>query len=1808
MRGSWSARIVAGAICLGGLCLGAGTAAAQQYTVTTAGDLAAAIQAANAWTGPAAFAINFQTSGTIQPAAQMVIGLTLSNTSGLVINGNGATIDMAAANAGAGDRAFFIANGSIVMSNLTIANGKAVGGNGGNAAGGGAGLGGGIFVANAAAIPGTPELPTRVSLTDVFFTNNQANGGNGAGGGSASYEGWGGGGGGMGGNGGNFYRNGVDTSGGGGGGFGFGANGGDASPDGVAGNAGAMTIAGAAGGGSGGFNGAAGGAAGGGGGGGNDGFFQRGAGGGGGVGGQAPGSGSSAGYDGGTGGFGGGGGGSGNTDDTAGAGGFGGGGGSGDGSSIGGGSAGGAGGFGGGGGGNGFSAGSLSSPGGFGGGPGLANNTGSTPYGSTGGGGGAGLGGAVFVMGGASLAVNFSGANSTPLYTNNSVSGGSGGYVTNAGSAYGPNVFLGGDVTYTVTSSTLAVSGLGGGGNLADPNVANNRSDPNANGGLVKNGNGTLALSGWNTYSGPTTVNAGVLATSGSQAAMMGTSAVTINSGATLVIGQSNGVNADAGVAFNGGTLQLATTLTQTFAGLTVSQPSVLDFGSTMSALTMGTLSLAEPLAIWNFTSTARAVSVTSGTYSGSLSNVTFYSDAGQTSLGQTYLVGTFLTPQTINVANGADLTAAVASANAMTGSATIVLAPGATIQPAAQSVISLNAANTAGLSIVGNSATIDMSQANGGAGDRAFFIAGGNVTLSDLTIANGVARGGDGADGGGGGAGLGGGIFVAAGNQIPSSTITLPTDVTLANVTFAANTAVGGAGALVTAHAAGGGGGLGGAAGDTSGRGGGGGGGFGFGASGGSDSAGAAGAAVFTASGGGAAASGESGGANGGGGGGSGTEERSGGGGGIAGASATTNGGLGSGGWGGGGGGASFMGNAGDGGFGGGGGGGFSDANAGNGTNGGWGGFGGGGGYGLYVPSSGGPGPGGFGGGRAAEESDVGGPGGGGGMAAGGGAFVMAGATLRVVGGVFTANSVVSGSGNVNGSTYGTDLFLGANTTFDVPTTLTLRSLGGAGNVNDTNVYNQSVSAAQLAEAQGGVIKTGNGTLTLTGTSFYSGITTVHSGTLALAAVAKEQGTTVVTVGQNAGDVATLVLGSSSTLNLGGFNGTSGTDAALMIAQAAGSTGTVVIGSGAGSSGPSIGAREFTGGAGNATLRFTQQYAAGSGSNSIYPFLTSLTGTLGLVQDGAGTTLLQPLYGTNTFSGPVTVNSGTLATTGPAAALAGATSIAVNAGAALVLGQNNGIDDLASLTLAGGILQTGTSLSETLGALNVTAGTSLIDFLSNASTMTFSSLSLGGSLAIWNYSGTHDVVTIASGTATGSLAQITFYGDSGSTFLGYGGFDGTRLVPVAVPEPTTIALAVAGLTCASGMLRRKRFRNQHTLLVCLALVGGALSCTPASAQGFSTVTTPIQVPLHWRHINGDTSGPRKLGIYATLGGGSMPQLFEFDTGGDGFYATYATGSTSPWWGPAWTTTGGTFSQTYDSGHVYTGTAATTTVQLFASGTSSVPLLTAADTIVGQTTSIIDTKHGTEQLWPLPSGTSPPPIEQVFYGDFGMAPKRGQAGIDQLAAQLLYGPGLTAGFRVHASDESPWVQFGLSAADTALVATSFALNRDVTSGTSPAGVLYYENLVVTGSLSVIDGTREFKQPTGFIFDTGASTTIHSGTNIQFPLDLTKDAEGKRVKDLASVVVSGSSLVTGGWPAFMDLTASAAIKVDVQYKDGPYYLNTGIAPFTQYDIIYDLSGATLTMAAVPEPSTLVIALAGLAGIAARGCQLRRRRRA
>jgi autotransporter-associated beta strand protein len=414
-------------------------------------------------------------------------------------------------------------------------------------------------------------------------------------------------------------------------------------------------------------------------------------------------------------------------------------------------------------------------------------------------------------------------------------------------------------------------------------------------------------------------------------------------------------------------------------------------------------------------------------------------------------------------------LAAAITAANAYSVS-----------NPGIQATITFSGVSTVNLPTSGSGQLFVDSNVtiNGGSGetinghnnDRIFFIAGGTVNLENLTLKNGSAVGGN-SGFGGGGAGLGGAIFVADGKDITGSNVTLATNVTLSNVSFTNNSATGGASGVGYAN---GGGGMGG-------NGGGPGGGFGNGADGPNTrgTAGGAGAFIGGASGGAGTGSGAgAGGINGGGGGGFGPSGGFNGGGGVDGASGSSGE---AGGFGGGGGGA----NGAAGGFGGGG-------ALGEGHPGGNGGFGGGGGAGEFEGGQGG-----FGAGNGDRLPDYGG----GGLGAGGAVFVQQGATLTVVDGSVSGNTVVSGTTNTtdgatNGQALGSGMFLNGSGT------LTFSPGNGQSvNVSD-NIADQTGNGGTGVNAGSWSVlidATGTGSVTLSGTNSYSGGTTLQSGTLVL-------------------------------------------------------------------------------------------------------------------------------------------------------------------------------------------------------------------------------------------------------------------------------------------------------------------------------------------------------------------------------------------------------------------------------------------------------------------------------------------------------------------------------------------------------------------------------------------------------------------------------------------------------------------------------------------------------------------------------------
>jgi autotransporter-associated beta strand protein len=354
-------------------------------------------------------------------------------------------------------------------------------------------------------------------------------------------------------------------------------------------------------------------------------------------------------------------------------------------------------------------------------------------------------------------------------------------------------------------------------------------------------------------------------------------------------------------------------------------------------------------------------------------------------------------------------------------------------------------------------------------------------------------------------------------------------------------------------------------------------------------------------------------------------------------------------------------------------------------------------------------------------------------------------------------------------GSAYGDDLFLGGDVIFNIASNLSVNSLGGAGNTSDPNVTQD----ANDPNALGGIIKTGAGTLTLTGTSYYTGATTIHQGTVALASGATEQGTSAVIVGQNSGDTATLTLGSGSTLTT-----FFGTNPPIVLGQAAGSTGSLVIGSGAGSSGAILGANIVQGGAGGGNVVFNQNYAAGSGSDTVYPFLSAITGNLQVVQDGPGTTLLQPLAnnGVNTFSGGIIVNGGTLQ-----------------------LGNNTALPSGNAITVNGGTFDFNGYTSTPIGALTMSGGT-LINSSGNGSIVASSITTASGTIGV-PIAGNTSVVQLGVGTTT--LTTTNAYG--GYTIL----HDG-RLV--LAPEASITGTAQIFVGMNSGDIATLYLENSSTL------------------------------------------------------------------------------------------------------------------------------------------------------------------------------------------------------------------------------------------------------------------------------------------------------------------------------------------------------------------------------------------------------------
>jgi hypothetical protein len=372
------------------------------------------------------------------------------------------------------------------------------------------------------------------------------------------------------------------------------------------------------------------------------------------------------------------------------------------------------------------------------------------------------------------------------------------------------------------------------------------------------------------------------------------------------------------------------------------------------------------------------------------------------------------------------------------------------------------------------------------------------------------------------------------------------------------------------------------------------------------------------------------------------------------------------------------------------------------------------------------------------------------------------------------------------------------------------------------------------------------------------------------------------------------------------------------------------------------------------------------------------------------------------------------------------------------------------------------------------------------------------------------------------------------------------------------------------------------------AFLGALLAAASAFADQ-TVINKPIAVPLERVTVGRGKLSYEKLGIWASIGKGT-PQLFEFDTGGDGFYAVHAPGIT-PWWGREIVPSERGFKQAYSSGYVYTGRIVTGEVSIYDSEFATKPLITTFPGVsVGQTRKIINSKDKSV-LWTSDAQQdTSPPIDSTFYGDFGVSLVnkglfKSQQTATNVFAQLRYGPGVHAGFVVHAgphgSRNASYVQIGITPAEMAAFPIQIPMESSATAPFPHSGLPSYGLQLFKGDLHFQLGAESLTKDMQITIDTGNQTPVIFTT----ATDTTSEKFGTTRPDGSQILTPGSSLEVAlkSGPTIFGLTAGLVTgvnKVEFGSKNKKESFNIGLPFFNQYIVAFDLTTGTIGL--LPQP--------------------------
>ena len=319
--------------------------------------------------------------------------------------------------------------------------------------------------------------------------------------------------------------------------------------------------------------------------------------------------------------------------------------------------------------------------------------------------------------------------------------------------------------------------------------------------------------------------------------------------------------------------------------------------------------------------------------------------------------------------------------------------------------------------------------------------------------------------------------------------------------------------------------------------------------------------------------------------------------------------------------------------------------------------------------------------------------------------------------------------------------------------------------NRSDTLTQGTNFSTAAIT-GTGSLIQNGSGNLTLNAANTYSGGTTLNSGTLVI---------------NNASAIGSGTL----TINGGTLNNTSASAITLSTNNAQSWNGNFAY----------TGTNDLNLGTGAVAMNATRTVTVNGGNLTVGG---SISGSGGLTKNGTGTLVLS---GSNTYNGTTTINAGTVRAAATNA-LVNTGNITLNSVSSLLVTADGALGTNTGIELNGGTLAFGAGYNGTVGALTLSAN-STIDFGTSNNGVLIRFNSIAGlanyNLSIWNWSGNTQwsgspgggtdqlLFTNASGL-NGNLSRISFYSDLGQSLISSSGFavGSSPMEIVGVPEPET--------------------------------------------------------------------------------------------------------------------------------------------------------------------------------------------------------------------------------------------------------------------------------------------------------------------------------------------------------------------------------------------------------------------------------------